>query len=754
MPGKHETSRTGNSILKTTTWGSLIAFSAVMLLAGSLRYSSSTSSSDLHGPSAHVEEHSQSAASHTAAPVQIDSTQTGKTLTLPHHAKSSPAEAAVPQVSASAAATVPNPIRSNQTDLGHSSAPINDSGASSASTSRDDDHLVAAAKIAPDLKGVDPEAPVDVIVQFKSAAGASDVAAEGATAKSDLSLVHAQLVTIKGSSLSSLASHSSVAYISPNRPLRGSLEHVVTAVNGDLAYASGWNGTGIGIAVIDSGVSRSVYDLNTDDNSSSRVVYNQSFVPGDSSTDDAFGHGTHIAAILGGNGYGSRTSNYTAVYRGIASEAAIINLRVLDSTGSGTDSTVISAIQQAVALRSTYNIRVINLSLSRGVYESYTLDPLCQAVESAWRAGIVVVAAAGNMGQYNGAGTNGYSTIGAPGNDPYVITVGATNTHGNGNQTSQSVTSYSSKGPTSFDHIVKPDLVAPGNAVVSRMSSSGNALVSSYPALAVYPCNSSRSSCGPQYGSARYMRLSGTSMATPVVSGAAAVVRELLREQLQCDKPSAALLKAILIASASKMPSFSPQTGDPWVALVGYPDFHQGFGRIDLAAVLPHPQAPAGRKLLFDDVRNGADAALQAQPPVGGKASASRTYRIQVAAGAAEPLRVVLAWTDVPGKYLHNSLQLYIEGPGLVKVGNGDLLFQRNPFQLDQLQHAAAPADVKAGGVPFDKHNNVESVRLDNPPAGDYLISILAQYTDPENKAQGYALCVSGPLESQKLEPV
>jgi serine protease AprX len=75
-----------------------------------------------------------------------------------------------------------------------------------------------------------------------------------------------------------------------------------------------------------------------------------------------------------------------AFYRGIGSEATIINLSVLDSTGAGTDSSVIAAIQQAIALQSTYNIRVSNLSLARGAYESYTLDPLCQAVESAWQA--------------------------------------------------------------------------------------------------------------------------------------------------------------------------------------------------------------------------------------------------------------------------------------------------------------------------------------------------------------------------------
>ena len=244
---------------------------------------------------------------------------------------------------------------------------------------------------------------------------------------------------------------------------------------------------------------------------------------------------------------------------------------------------MIAAIQQAISLKNTYNIRVINLSLARGVYESYTLDPLCQAVESAWRAGIVVVVAAGNMGQYNGAGTSGYATIGAPGNDPYVITVGATNTHGTGSQAAQTMTSYSSKGPTSFDHIVKPDLVAPGNRVVSRMASTGNSLVASYPALAVYPCNSSRTSCGSQYGGARYMRLSGTSMATPVVSGVAALLLQK-SPSLTPDQVKARLMKTAWKGFSSYTTATDSGTGV--VYQIQQDTFAVGAGAVDASAAL------------------------------------------------------------------------------------------------------------------------------------------------------------------------
>src|SRR5207253_1247149 len=203
----------------------------------------------------------------------------------------------------------------------------------------------------------------------------------------------------------------------------------------------------------------------------------------------------------------------------IAPNANLINYRVLDANGAGTDSYVIAAIQQAINSRASYNIRIINLSLGRPVYETYTRDPLCQAVESAWKAGIVVVVAAGNEGRNNSAGTSGYATIMSPGNDPYVITVGAMKDNSSISRADDTVASYSSKGPTSIDHIVKPDLVAPGNSVTSLLASPTCTLIQLYPKTQVAPAT--YETLGTYSSAGNYFRLSGTSMATPVVSGPA-----------------------------------------------------------------------------------------------------------------------------------------------------------------------------------------------------------------------------------------
>jgi serine protease AprX len=377
---------------------------------------------------------------------------------------------------------------------------------------------------------------VTVIVQYRqmpTSAHLKSMQAGGAAIRSRLQTIRAVTMRVPVSMLAELAKNPNVAYITPDRPvsLTASNEDYTAAVEADVAAAQfALDGTGVGVAIIDSGVADHA-DLHNS-SGASRVVYSQSFVAGDTATSDKFGHGTHVAGLIGGSGVSSGTANgYSAKYAGVAPNVNIINLRVLDQNGSGTDSQVIAAIQQAIALKSTYNIRVINMSLGRPVFESYTLDPVCQAVESAWKAGIVVVVAAGNRGRDNSMGTHGFATIGAPANDPAVITVGAARTMGTATRVDDAIASYSSRGPTLVDHLVKPDLVAPGNRLVSLLAA-GSTLDKMNKAFEVAPAS----------GTAKYFRLSGTSMATPLVSAAVALMLQQ-NPSLTPDQVKARLMK-------------------------------------------------------------------------------------------------------------------------------------------------------------------------------------------------------------------
>jgi serine protease AprX len=291
---------------------------------------------------------------------------------------------------------------------------------------------------------------------------------------------------------------------------------------------AGVNGQGVGVAVIDSGV-------NPHPALKNRVVANVSLVTGDPSYLDAFGHGTHVAGIIAGSS--SAATGITTLYNGgIAPGANIINVRVLGADGSGLTSDVIAGIDWSIANRTTYNIRILNLSLGHHVTEPAALDPLDQAVARAVQAGLIVVAAAGN----EGAAADGSPVMGGimvPGNSPLAITVGAVNTWGTVARSDDTIATYSSRGPTQYDLAVKPDLAAPGNKIVSLEAQ--NSYLSrnySYLHVAGTPSNG-------------YFKLSGTSMATPMVSGAAALL-------LQGNPGlSGAQMKLALQMGASYMPS-------------------------------------------------------------------------------------------------------------------------------------------------------------------------------------------------------
>ena len=378
----------------------------------------------------------------------------------------------------------------------------------------------AAPKVAPDVPANGGN--VDVIVRFVHPPTKDDLKLLGpyGQIKKQLFIINAVHLSLSPQQIQALASNPVIAYISPDRKNTGSLDITTQTVNANLAWQFGYNGSGVGVAVIDSGIAPK-HDFTMSDGVTTRVVYSQSFVSGQDAS-DLYGHGTHVAGIVGGSGADSTGSLFSRTFKGVAPNVNLINLKVLDQNGGGNESDVILAIQTAIALKSTYNIRVMNLSLGRPVFESYTLDPLCQAVEAAYQAGIVVVTAAGNYGRDNSRGTKGYGTIASPGNDPYVITVGATNAKGTASPYDDSIASFSAKGPTAVDHIVKPDIVAPGNGVVSVLASTQCTLFTQFNSTHVL--NYSYDVLGGSGVNGNYMKLSGTSMATPVVAGAVALM--------------------------------------------------------------------------------------------------------------------------------------------------------------------------------------------------------------------------------------
>ena len=444
--------------------------------------------------------------------------------------------------------------------------------------------FAAPRRISKDLKKQSSKDWVNVIVQYRvppTQAHFAKVVARGGTLQHNLSAINAGAFTVKGSSLKALIKDPDVAYVSPDRIVRATAtvtDYYDQAVLAPYAWSRNLTGSGIGAAVIDSGINGGK-DFTLSNGTGSRIVYSQNFASGQNTVTDLYGHGTHVAGILAGNGQNSRGTTFRKTFMGVADNVTLINLRVLDRGGSGHDSAVIAAIQKAISLKSKYNIRVINLSLGRPVYESYKLDPVCQALEAAWKAGIVVVVAAGNEGRNDSAHTDGYGTIAAPGNDPYVITVGAMKPMGSSTRADDLIASYSSKGPTLYDHIVKPDIIAPGNMSISVMASSSAKPVKDYPknvvALSSYSSNAK--------GASSYFTLSGTSMATPVVSGAVALLLQK-NSGITPDQVKARLMKSAYKTFPRSSTATDPITGKTYTSQ--YDVFTVGAGYLDIQAAL------------------------------------------------------------------------------------------------------------------------------------------------------------------------
>ncbi len=223
---------------------------------------------------------------------------------------------------------------------------------------------------------------------------------------------------------------------------------------------------------------------------------------------DDYGHGTHVAGLIGG-----LQSFADVEYQGVAPGVQFVSLKVLDKNGGGKTSDVIRAIEFAIANKAFFGIDIINLSLGHPIFEPSATDPLVQAVEKASKAGIIVVASAGNFG-VNKNGVLGYAGITSPGNAPSALTVGAANHRNTIDRTDDRMAPYSSNGPTWYDGLVKPDFVAPGHMLASEASPKSS-LFLTYPAL------QKKGKDGKTF-----LQLSGTSMSAAVVSGVVAGLKQ------------------------------------------------------------------------------------------------------------------------------------------------------------------------------------------------------------------------------------
>ena len=352
----------------------------------------------------------------------------------------------------------------------------------------------------------------DVIVEFNDDSdGINRIRAAGGKSGRRLGIIKARTGRMPNALLKRLANDPKVKRIHQDRPTEAFLARTAAAIGAKNVHAQyGYNGAGVGVAVIDSGITPWHDDLTVADRQGQRVTAFVDFVNGQTSKYDDWGHGTHVAGIIAGNGYDS-----TGAREAIAPKASIISLKALDGEGKGKISYIIAALDWAIANKTQYNIRVINMSLGAGVFESYNTDPLTLAAKRAVDAGIVVVAAAGNMGKAAN-GQPQYGAISAPGNAPWVLTVGASSTMGTIDRRDDTMALYSSRGPTMIDFAAKPDLVAPGSGTVSL--SEPNSLF--YRTKSAYLVAGRRTGLGYL----PYLTLSGTSMAAPVVSGTVALM--------------------------------------------------------------------------------------------------------------------------------------------------------------------------------------------------------------------------------------
>ena len=386
---------------------------------------------------------------------------------------------------------------------------------------------------------------------------ASLAQAHGGEITSRLDIIHAVVVNLTADEVAALKAENSIIAITPNGKVKSSGADAVAVadkgegegtpstdypnvIGADLVWEEDITGEGVSVAVLDTGLANLPQLIKDTDNKNGRIIAWKDFIDNSKKPIDPNGHGSHVAGIIANSQKGA-----DGEWNGVAPDVKLVGVRVLDQQGAGTYESVIAGLDWVVKNQKKYNIRVVNLSLVAPVQSPYWADPLDQAVTAAWASGLTVIVAAGNAGPEA-------MTITVPGNNPYVVTVGAfTDNYTPSDWSDDYIAPFSSAGPT-LDGFTKPDVVAPGGHIVS-VTPAKSQLVTDYPANRL---------------PGSYFKLAGTSQATASVSGVAALV---ISENPRLTNNQ---VKMRLISTA--LP-WIDQTGDD----VLYSMWQQGAGRIN-----------------------------------------------------------------------------------------------------------------------------------------------------------------------------
>ena len=476
--------------------------------------------------------------------------------------------------------------------------------------------ILAAAAIAGSL-GAAPlgvlTPRVKVIVQTRDYSSAvTAVRGAGGLITQPLQIINGFAATVPADALPLLRAQQAVRAISLDGPVHvlgtpdpSKLRSVYPkAVNADRTWGSGYTGSGVTVALVDTGIAP-VADLSgrlktvTTDALGLQTAPCMNF-SGEPNCTDSYGHGTFIAGIIGGSGASSG-----GAYTGIAPNVNFVSVKIAGADGSADVSKVLAAIQWVVSYKDKYGIKVQNLSLGTDSAQTYRTDPFDYAVERAWQAGIAVVVSAGNLGPNP-------QTISKPADDPFVITVGAVDDKGTQGLGDDELPNFSSRGPTAADGLTKPDVAAPG-AHIASLRAPGSSVDTNF----------------PTYIDANYRRGSGTSMSAGVVSGATA----LLLQAHPSWSPDR--IKFALMSTAHNVASTNPND--------------VGSGEIDVYSALNAPDGLANQGVTPGDGTGSIDLSrgsvqTQLNDPVGTVLSGLQTAQLLT---FSDLLYVTTPWTSL-----------------------------------------------------------------------------------------------------------